>query len=174
MWCPRVLGFGDFHLICIIQKTLWVRALVPWYHCVFSNISVHTNVLCLCLFLKLIYENRFVIYFFIFVNKCAFSFLINFLSLCRLVLRNNLLLLIIELFPSVDYGHDIARNSFCRHKHDIFHRSLMFLSFYICLHYSFHKHTCLQHKFYELGNYSLEIVFKTAWQLVSSGVGSLW
>ena len=131
-----------------------------WYHCAFSNIGIHTNVLCLCLFLKLIYENKFAIYFFIFVNKCAFSFIINFLYLCRPVLGNNLLLLIIELFTSVDYGHHIARNSFCRHKYGIFHRSLMFLSFYICLHYSFHKHMCLQHKFYELGNYSPRIFFQ--------------
>ena len=49
----------------------------------------------------------------------------------------------------VDYGYDIARNSFCRRKHYIFHRSLMFLSCYLCLHYFFHKH--IQHNFYKLG-----------------------
>ena len=65
---------------------------VLWHYCVFSNISVHTNVLCLCLFLKLFLKTRFFIYFFIFVNKCVFSFLINFLFLWRSVFRNNLLL----------------------------------------------------------------------------------
>ena len=53
-----------------------------------------------------------------------------------------------------------------------FHRSLMFLSFCICLHYSFHKH--IQCNFYKLGNYSVENVFQVAWQFRSSRVSSLW
>ena len=43
----------------------------------------------------------------------------------------------------------------------------MFLSFYIYVDYSFHN-------FYELGNYSKENVFQTAWQMVPRGVGTLW
>ena len=53
-----------------------------------------------------------------------------------------------------------------------FQRSLIFLSFYICLHYSFHKH--MQHNFYELVNYSVQNVFQTAWQMVSREVDPLW
>ena len=70
------------------------------------------------------------------------------------------------------YGNDITQNRFWRHKHYIFHRSLMFLSFYICLHYFFHKH--MQHNFYKLGNYLVQNVFQTAWQMVPSEVRALW
>ena len=40
----------------------------------------------------------------------------------------------------VDYEYDITGSSSCRHKNYIFHRSLMFLLFYICLYYAFNKH----------------------------------
>ena len=53
-----------------------------------------------------------------------------------------------------------------------FTEGLMFLSFYNCLHYSFHKH--MQHNFYELGNYSVQNVFQTVWQMVSSEDDPLW
>ena len=59
----------------------------------------------------------------------------------------------------VDYAN-VARNSFYRHKHYIFHRSLMCLSFYICMHCCPHKH--IQCNFYKLGNYSVENVFQRA------------
>ena len=69
----------------------------------------------------------------------------------------------------------ITQNSFRKHKHNIFHRSVRFLSFifvYICLHYPFHK--SIQHNFYELGNYLMKNVFETASQMVSRGVSLLW
>ena len=46
----------------------------------------------------------------------------------------------------------------------------MFLSFYICLHYSFHKYMKLDS--HELGN--VANVFQLAWQMASSEVGPLW
>ena len=70
------------------------------------------------------------------------------------------------------YGYVILPNRFCRHKNHTFHKSLMFLSFYISLHYSFHEH--IQHNFHELGNYSVQNVFQATWQMVSSEVGHLW
>ena len=40
---------------------------------------------------------------------------------------------------SVGSEYDIARKNFCRHKYYIFNRSLINLSFYICLHHSLHN-----------------------------------
>ena len=72
----------------------------------------------------------------------------------------------------VDYGYDIALNYLCTHKYYIFHRNLIILSFYICLHHSFHKH--IQCLFVSKSNPVLatkQVVIRT---LLSQGVDSTW
>ena len=72
----------------------------------------------------------------------------------------------------VDYGYDIALNCLCTHKYYIFHKNLIILSFYICLHHSFHKH--IQCLFVSKSNPVLatkQVVIRT---LLSQGVDSTW